>query len=170
MVMNKGSLFDVIFFLIVAGIVMVTVVISYSVLGAFNSNTDVQTMLNQTDTTGQAQHALNQGVVALNTFDAGIAFFILMSGLITIGLATMTGSNPVFFFGSLIILIVIVAVSAIISNVFVTILSADQLATTSNNFPITMALLGIYPTICLVISIIVAIVSYSRPSSVRSFG
>lgn len=166
--MNKGSIFDVIFLLISITAVMVVAIISYLVL------TEVTDDSALTDTFSEAgiakTHNLEKGQDALKTFDLGLTFLVIMVGLVTVVLAAMINTNPVFFFGSLIVLIVITMVSAMMSNVFFDITSNDLIATATDQFPLTVLIMGIYPTVCLVLSIIVAIVMYSKTSQMAGFG
>ena len=164
---KKGSLYDVIFLLAATLVILIAAVFTYFIVDEVQNDIGVQEQFNAT---GTSLTYFDQGKSALNTFDYGVATFIFITGLATIALATMVNSNPVFFFGSFIVLIVIVGISAILTNTAIEIFSVDAIAPIANQFPISMLVLSIYPHICLVISALVAIVQYSKTSSITSGG
>jgi len=164
---KKGSLYDVIFLLAATFVILIAAIFTYYIVNEVQNDVGVQTQFNAT---GTSLTYFDQGKTALNAFDYGVATFIFITGLATIALATMINSNPVFFFGSFIVLIVIVGVSAILANTAIEIVSVDALSATVAQFPISMLVLSFYPHICLVISALVAIVQYSKTSSITSGG
>jgi len=164
---KKGSLYDVIFLLAATFVILIAAIFTYYIVNEVQNDVGVQTQFNAT---GTSLTYFDQGKTALNAFDYGVATFIFITGLATIALATMINSNPVFFFGSFIVLIVIVGVSAILANTAIEIVSVDALSATVAQFPISMLVLSFYPHICLIISALVAIVQYSKTSSITSGG
>jgi len=166
--MHKGSMFDIIFLLISISAVMIVAIVSYLVLTAVTDNSALTATFNEAGV--DKADNLEKGQDALKTFDLGLTFLVIMIGLVTVVLAAMINTNPVFFFGSLIVLIVMVMVTAMISNVFFDVTSNELLATATDQFPLTVLIMQIYPTICLVLSIIVAIVMYSKTSQMAGFG
>lgn len=159
------SLFDTIVLLIVAFVIILAAMFTYFIVDEVKSAPSVIEVFNST---GTSTSHFDKAETGLKTFDYGVALFIFVTGLVTIALATMINSNPVFFFASFLVLIITVMVSAILSNIFIDIVSSDMLVGITAEFPITMAIIGIYPTICLVISAIVAIVQYTKTSSYNS--
>jgi hypothetical protein len=164
---KKGSLYDVIFLLAATFVILIAAIFTYYIVNEVQNDVGVQAEFNRT---GTSLTYFDQGKTALNAFDYGVATFIFITGLATIALATMINSNPVFFFGSFIVLIVIVGVSAILANTAIEIVSVDALSATVAQFPISMLVLSFYPHICLIISALVAIVQYSKTSSITSGG
>jgi hypothetical protein len=164
---KKGSVFDLFVIMVMSLGVIVTVLFVYMIVNAVATDSSVTQTFGKT---GTSTSYFDNGLTALRTFDYGIALFIFVAGLTSIALATMVNSHPVFFFGSLIVMIILVMFTAILSNIFIDIVSVEMLASIRSNFPVSMMLIGIYPTIALVISAVVAIVQYSRTSSMGGFG
>ena len=164
---KKGSLFDLFLIMLIALGGIVSVIVVYTVVSAVKTNTSVVATF---AATGTSTSYFDNGLTALRTFDYGIALFIFTAGFVAVALATMINTHPVFFFGSLLVLIIIVAVSAVLSNVIIDVVSQDALSAATNSFPISMMILGIYPTLMLVLAAIVSIVQYTRTSSTSGFG
>jgi hypothetical protein len=164
---KKGSIFDM-FVIMVMGLgVIVTVMFVYLIVSSVANDTSVKTTFAES---GASTVYFDNGLAALRTFDYGIALFIFVAGIASMALATMVNTHPVFFFGSFIAMIVLVMATAILTNAFIDIVSQDMLTSVRGNFPISMALLSIYPTIALILSAAIAIIQYSRTSSVSGFG
>ena len=156
------SLLDTIVLFAVAIVIILAAMFTYFIVDEVKSDPTLITVFNET---GASTAHFDKAESGLKTFDYGIAMFIFITGLVTVALATMVNSNPVFFFASFIVLIIIVMVSAILANVFIDLVSTDVLASITAEFPISMAIIGIYPTACLVISALVAVVQYTKTSS-----
>jgi hypothetical protein len=99
----------------------------------------------------------------------GIGLFNTLFPLLLIGLiimcivsASFMGSHPVFFFVSLILLIVMVILGVVFSNVYQQITTDSNFGDTADSFNIVHVFMKYLPFIAFVIIIIVFIVIYSQ--------
>ena len=149
---------------IVAGIFIV-IVLSYFMLNEINTNT---TFTSKLDAAGVDRPAtIGKAVDAIRLFDYALPFILFSICLLTIIFASLINTNPALFYMFVLIMLVTIFLSAVFSNVVFRVVSEDTLSSAADQFPITMAILGVYPIVGLVILIITAIVAYGgvgRPS------
>lgn len=105
----------------------------------------------------------------LEQTSSGIGLFNSLFPLLLIGLiimcivsASFMGSHPVFFFVSLILLIVMVILGIVFSNVYQQITTDANFGDTADNFNIVHVFMKYLPIIAFVIIVIVFIVIYSQ--------
>lgn len=107
----------------------------------------------------------------LEKTSGGISLFNSLYPLLLIGLifmcivsASFMGSHPVFFFVSIIMLIVMVLLGVVFSNVYQQITTDANFGNTADTFNITHIFMKYLPIISFIIVIVVIIVIYSQSS------
>lgn len=91
----------------------------------------------------------------------GLIFMVLVSA------ATME-SHPIFFFVSIVVLLVAVISGVVFSNVYQQITTDTQFGNTSSSFGVMNAFMKYLPFIIIIILIIAMVIMYSKPGGVSS--
>ena len=112
----------------------------------------------------------------MDNASGGLVMFNTMYPLLLIGLilmcivsASFMGSHPVFFFVTLVLLVVMVLLGVVFSNVYQQITTDENFGDTADHFNITHVFMKYLPIIAFIVIVVVFIVIYSG-SSGRSGG
>lgn len=97
-------------------------------------------------------------------FDYGLMMVMVGIGMATMISAFFIRSHPIFFIASLMILVIVIIVSAPISNALMGFATSDSISDESDRYPITVWILGNLPMIATVFGIIVIIALYAKGS------
>ena len=95
-------------------------------------------------------------------FDAAIVEVFFGLAIIAIASAFLIKSHPIFYFFTLIAIIIILAVTPSIANGFFDFVTNPTIVATANNFPLTIQLFQSLPTILLIISVLIAIATLAK--------
>jgi len=150
----KGSMLDLIF------IPVILFVVGISVFVASYLMTQIPT-----DQFGSAtaQHALNMGTAAINTFNYGFLIIGVGLGIGAVILGFIYPSHPIFLVIGVIVLVFSMITTPIISNAFGTFIEDSRMTTVSANFPYIIWFMGDpLPLITSVFGFLLLIVMYSR--------
>jgi len=158
------SEYDIITVLVVVLTLAVSAILGGFILSKFQST-------GVFNSSPQAQQIINQNAnVFPSLFDSIIGFSIIGLSLVVILSAFYIQSQPAFFVGGVIFLIILVVLSSFLGNAYYKFASSTVLNSYANNFPITYWLFENLPLISLVIGIILAVVMYGKTSSVNPYG
>lgn len=94
--------------------------------------------------------------------DYAFLFILVGSGIGTIISAFFIQTHPVFFVVSFLILIIMIAVSPIISNAFMEVAANEHFSTEADSMDIMMHSMGELPIVITVFGILVTIVLYAK--------
>lgn len=100
--------------------------------------TSFQIATNVNDSSGNPiinQTLLNTGSTVIGVFDANFGFAIIGIGIFLFVTAFLVNSHPVFLPLNIIVYIILIFISGIFSNVFITFAESSAIIGTANNFP-----------------------------------
>lgn len=155
---RQGSLQDVLLIITSTFILAIAVLFGHLILTKIQDNTTDE----QID-----QHTLQEGINALEVFDAGILLVNGFLWLTAILFAVRIPSDPVFAIPSFLFLVIAGWVSAEIANIFNLIVNVDPLSSTVNNFPLMFELFKQFPIIIGFMTLILIIALYAKIQSPR---
>jgi hypothetical protein len=153
---------DIIFMVVAIFVLAVVIVIALLVYDSFMTSTTVTTIFTpeQIAMTAPAK-------TAISMFDYLAVFIVVGIGVMCAISAAMVRTHPVFFVVMLIVQMIIVGISSVISNVWYQFAQASALLPETNSLVWLPFIFQNLPTIILVFSSIVAIVSYGAPAGNR---
>jgi hypothetical protein len=158
--MNKrGSLFDLLFYMMVFFTFGIITIICYYIYDKYSTATA------DTINSPVSLFAMNQLRDTLLSFDYIFVFLIAGMTILTVVSAFRINDHPLFFWGSLLFLTVLIMVSAIYSNVYDDLTSDTTLNTSAAHFTIIDWFMDKLPTLILFVGIIMLVVMYSRTQS-----
>ena len=103
----------------------ISILVSDLILTRFEAATD-DNVANQT--------ILAKGQTTIGIFDLNFAFVLIGVGIMLFVTAFLVNSHPVFLPLNLIIYIILIFISALFSNVFITFAESDAMITTANEY------------------------------------
>lgn len=150
-------------------IVFIVVMVFTLAIGLFVAHyavdVTVDGMLNQTivSSSSGAVNTLNSTQDMTARYD-----YIIFAGFIAFVLALLVtgwlvGGHPIFMIGYFLVVVIMVGVSAVLSNVWDDVSSLSVFGTTVNNFPITNHILDNFPYYAAVIGIAGLLVMFAKP-------
>ena len=156
----KGSFFDVAGIIIFVFISAVTLFMMFYLLGQFTAVAGTVPIIGGNV---DAMATLNSEQNALAGMDGLFAFAVFMTCIATVISAFLVPTHPVLFIVFIIITIILVPVSAMVSNMFTELYSTGPLATAgvSASFPMTLLIFEWLPKITVGTSGLIAIVMYA---------
>lgn len=153
----KGLVFDLLTIIILFIGVAITVFFMFLVLGNIKTNVAASGVINST--------YFQQGQDALLIFDYGLLMLLFGGLAVSLLLAFTLRTHTAFIIISIILLIIIIPVTAILTNVFRDIAASSDLAATAANFPIIITVVNNFPVIMAIGGILIIIVLYARIKS-----
>lgn len=109
------------------------------------------------------EHYFTQGKTAILYFNYGFVLIVIGMCSVSIISAFMIQTHPIFYIASFLATIVLVFLASIVSNVYYDFINnTDVFASFINQFSAMYTVIMNLPLIMLVISVIVAIATYSR--------
>tara|TARA_Y100000310_G_scaffold126314_1_gene125141 strand:+ start:2376 stop:2870 length:495 start_codon:yes stop_codon:yes gene_type:complete len=155
---KKGSIQDMVF------IPIVILVLGIVSIAAFMAMSKINDQMQSMDSlSGTTKHIMDQNTKNMpGTFDAVFALSMFLLTLMAIISGFFIRTHPAFFLVSIFLLAMIAGANAILSNAFESFTNDSEIVTYSADFPMTTSLMGKYPIIILVLSILLAIFLYSR--------
>lgn len=151
----KGSIQDLPLILVVMLSSGITVMVVYLLLSQFYAAWPM---------TGESLTILETGVETMQVFDYMFLFFAVSLSLVSIISAFFIKTKPIFFIFSIILLVVVIAVSTVVTNVFDKFITTDTFLPIANNFPYTVIIMRNLPLFCLVVGIVISVVMYGKPT------
>jgi hypothetical protein len=153
-----SNIADIIYLIVAVFVIAITVVLGLYIYDAFFTSTMVTT------TFTAEQIAVAAPVrTTIASFDYLAIFIVVGMGVMCIISAYLVRTYPIFFIMMFIAQMIVVGVSSIISNIWYQIAQTSQLVTITNSLTWLPFIFNNLPTIILVFSAAVAIVSYGSP-------
>lgn len=157
---KKGIIFEMITILVVLTLFIVGVMLSYKFVNEFNNQ-------NTFEAGSLSKNITGQGIVAIQGFDnlsilvlIGLTLYIIVS-------AFFINSHPVFFVIGVMALLIVIPLTALVSNVFQRIAGEPEFSDYSNNFVVIPYIMSHLPLFFLIIGILALIGIYAKD---RFFG
>jgi flagellar biosynthesis protein FliQ len=113
---------------------------------------------------------LNYGRVAFLNFDSLFVFMIVGLLIANIVAVIQIKTHPLFFFISLLALVIAIVLAAQFSNIFENIIAEDELLNFSADFPIITHFMDYYPMYFLVMGILILIIVYAKYRWAEGYG
>lgn len=141
----KGSILDTFMIPILIFVFFVSCVVAFIIISHFNAS----------------------GLITIDyfpgaeVFDYGAAFLLIGLGSATVISAFFIKSHPIFFAISIVMFMVVLAISPVMSNVFMTFATNSEIVTYANQFPIMIHILANLPTITLVFGALIIVALYA---------
>ncbi|MCX6775877.1 MAG: hypothetical protein NT130_03465 [Candidatus Micrarchaeota archaeon] len=151
---------DVVYLLVFIFALALVLTIVLLVLDQFATNP----LVTSTFTSEQLQ-PIAYAQTALMYLDYLIVFVVALYFVAALVTAYYVKTHPVFYVAMLITQIIIIAISAFISNLWASIASNPVLLPITNSFVFLPLVLGYLPIITLILSSAIAVISYGNPSN-----
>ena len=151
----KGSILDLPFVVAALMLLGVSIFVSYTILYEIDADGTF-------DLWNESADVIDEGVAAMSLFDSGFVLIAIGLGLSVILTAFMINTHPVFFVLSWIMLVMMIFISAMLTNAFDKFATSTMMAGALGNFPILTEFFRNMPLFCLIIGSLVAIVMYAR--------
>jgi hypothetical protein len=151
---------DMVYLLLFIFILALILTIVLLVLDQFVTNPTVTSTF-----TAEQLQPITYVQTALGYLDYLIVFIVALYFVAAMVTAYYVRTHPVFYVAMLIVQIIIIAVSALISNLWISIASNPILLPITNTLVFLPLVLGNLPVITLVLSSIIAAISYGIPSN-----
>lgn len=158
---ERASLLDIIPIVVIITAVGISVIFAHLVLDEFDKGFNYE---NRTETFNQT---IDRTEKTLESYDYLLVFVLGGLMISTIMLAFFIPSHPALFAISFIMLAVILTIGGIYSNVFVKVVNASALQSSTNQFPVLYQTMKNLPLIILGFSAVLAIVMYSSGGQKR---
>lgn len=156
---RKGSVFaDGIFLIMVLFVFATMAIIGYTVFERVNADTK-NTF---TDYEGVSSNAFEKADTAIKSLDYMFIFLIVGLSIASIISVFMIKTHPIFFFVSVLILIVVLVIAAQFSNIFYDISQHEDVVNATDNFTIIPKTMEKLPLYILIISILTIIFLYGK--------
>jgi len=157
---KKGSLFDIIFIIIVLVFFSMVVLIGLNI--AQNFNNQIQTMA---DVPAEGKTATDSAVNNYTgVINGGFLFLVIGMMIATLVLAALVLVHPIFIPIYFIEWVITIIIGGIASNIYQEMATSSQLQSTANSLPILYFVLGYLPIIVGVLGIVLMIVLYKTAS------
>lgn len=156
---TKGSVLDL-FYIAIMGLVIAIA----GVLALTLSDEVTPRLQDRLGTAGDSGYDMitDQNSAHAAVFDSTITFLLVGAAIVTIILATQIPTHPVMFIASVIMTLMLLLVSPIMSNAFVSMSSDSNLVSAGNQLPMAVALLTNWPLILLGFGSILTIAIYMK--------
>lgn len=151
----KGSILDLIVVVVILCVILAATLISFKVYNELST----EDFWSDTSTGTKARDGVGR---VFNVMDFGYLLILggaMMGAVIS---AFFIQTHPVFFVISFIILIIVVAISPVISNAFMEMATSSQFTTEGQSLDIMTHIMGDLPIIITVFGVLVAIALYAK--------
>ncbi|QLJ52539.1 MAG: hypothetical protein Sv326_0438 [Candidatus Fermentimicrarchaeum limneticum] len=155
-----SNIIDVIYGVMLILTIALTMVIVLLVLNQLSAESSVQSTF-----TSEQLQPITYAQNAIGLFDYMLVFIMVMYCIAAFITAYYVRTHPVFFVVMLVLQLVVIAVSALISNVWTQIASDPVFLPVTNTLTFTPLILHNLPIIVLVMSSAIAMISYSTPGN-----
>ena len=155
-----SNIIDVIYLGVFLIIIAVTMTVVLLILNQFYTNPIVQSTF-----TAEELVPITTAQTVIGYFDYLLVFIMVLYCIAALITAYYIKTHPVFYVAMLVLQLIAVAISAVLSNLWQSIASDPILMPITNTFTYTPLILNNLPIIVLVLSSMIAIVSYSTPSN-----
>lgn len=108
---------------------------------------------------------LEGGMAALRVFDTLALFLVFGIGIAAIISGFYVRSHPAFFIVAIILQLIVVMLSSVFSNIYMSIATHPDVATAANEFPMILLIFQNLPLIILVMGFVVAVIIYGKSAS-----
>lgn len=105
----------------------------------------------------EAMEVIDQGNATIKNMDGLFAFFIFMVCMITVIAAFLAPSHPVLFIIFFFLTMILIPVSAMLSNMYYEIAATSPLDTVAGDYPISVLVFDWLPNITIIMSALIAI-------------
>ncbi len=150
-----------------AGILMFVAAIVFVI--AFMTMSEINDSLNESGEFSDDSMSIIQHQVDIfpGIWDKGWLFVLVGLGIFTWISAFFIRSHPVFFIFGFFLIVVYTLVFGLMSNTYAEVMANPLLAPFANEFPLTKFVIGWYPIVMAVISMITAVLTYSKGGEPR---
>ncbi len=155
---RRGSLIDIITMIVMMGVISVVLLVVSYAWSSINTGLQTDSNLGATALTqSQSLYDRFKGV-----FD-GIFFSLLMFfWLGTIATAFMIDTHPILFFVSVIALVIFMAITPVIANVYMSVAADTNLATVESNYTMMPWIMQNYVKIMVVVGFSILVALYAK--------
>ncbi len=154
--MMKGSVLDVLFIMIALLIIAICTIL------AFLMNTSIGTAFSDAGFSAETSTIFSQGSDSIELMDGLFAFILVGLFIAVIVSSLYIDTHPIFFAIAIMLAIILVPITAQITNMFDAFATNTNIITSANNFPITIQIMRNLPLICLVLIMTVAIILFAK--------
>lgn len=157
----KKDITEIFFATLILFVFAIMSLISYNILANFNNVVQDNDLLGDVGSDIVSQHTTKFPA----TFDNAFAFIFVGLGLILVISAFMVRNHPIFFVFIMIVFALFIIVNAVLANVYEDFASQSDLAELRDEFPIQEYIMGLFPFFIFFLSLVVAIIQYSKDYS-----
>jgi len=154
---KKGSILDIVFIMTALFTFAFVTVIMFNIYSEYTDNISDNDAFNNT-VNKQVEAQMN---LTFNVLDYVYIFFLVGFILLTIVSSFSIRTHPVFFFVSILLLVITVIMGTLFSNVYTQAVS-DTALMDDSNFTIMPFVMTHFPTVILIIGAILSVVLYAK--------
>lgn len=158
---KEGSILDLVFIMVFIFVAALSVIIAYFIYSRYTDATEDVEAFNNT----YVGNITAYSTANLENFDYLFIFIVFGLLVLTVVSGFYVASHPVFFFISLMTLILVVILGAIFANIFDEVVVSDEVNETvdmETDFPIIDYFMSNYPTMILILGVILMVVFYAK--------
>lgn len=154
---GKRGFLDLFIVLIILVGLAVSILVFYLIISKVR--TDIDPILNNPTSSA----ILEESESTVNNMDYTYIIAYVGLGMFVIISMVFIRSHPIFLFISIVLLVILILVSAIMSNAYETLTSEGEMNTSASNFPLINYTMGKMPLFMLVIAFLGLIVLLAKP-------
>lgn len=173
----KGSTFDTLIIAVTLFALGVIVMLCYTVIQNVQDNVNAQPNMTVTTADGLQTTTypivnttfLAQGKTAILQYDNLMPFILVMLIMTSMALAFLIPSHPILAIPSIFTLILVIIITASLSNAYFQIASQPSLQDAANHMPITASIIQNLPTLILIAGCLIMIamfITFRRPQEI----
>ena len=155
---KKGSAKDMMFVLVAIFLFAFITMLMMGVYSSYTESLEGHETFNNTVNNAVEESAMT----TLNAFDYIFMFFILGLIIMVIASTFTIRTHPLFFFVSLLLLIITVIIGGVFSQVFETSAEADIMQEGVNEYSVIPFVMDHLPTIILMVGVILVVILYAK--------
>lgn len=158
----KGSILDIIPIMLVLFAVAVVSVFGYLFVDEFSK-------MDQINDTVFGEY-IDKTKLTLTVFDSAILFLTFMIVIGTVIAAFFMRTHPIFFIIGVMLSVIMIFISAMLTNMFMYFVEAPEITAAANNMPTVVLIMQNLPSIVLIAVVFIFIALYAKRRSERSPG
>lgn len=156
-VRGKKGILDIFIIIIIIFALAVSIIIFYVIIHA------IKTPLSETLNNPTSTEVLEKTETTALNYDYIFPITIVFLGIFVIISSFFIRSSPIFFFISVILLVIAILISAILSNTFESFTASPDINASASNFVTTSWFMGNLPLVIAVIFMLAVIVMFAKP-------
>jgi hypothetical protein len=155
---QKGSIFDVLFLVVILTVVAAAIIIVYMV------NSEVYSALSTAGFNSTQLQPAEDSINAIGDWNVIFVFIYIATGIASIISAFAVRSHPVFFIVFFLVQVLTLALTPTLQDVYTAVANTTSMAAAAANFGYMTTTISMLPVLTLAISTLIAIAMFAIPN------